>query len=134
MSKRRVALAVSVGVSALAFWVVWTGLAALFLYLMSFGDGSSGPGPEDARALGLPSVYLLLIALSCLPFMRGKLLVGIGAVAHALLAWGFWLLFHNERMTATFVALLTIPFCVIAVGWLWLCYARRAIADRTPKS
>ena len=117
---RRVALAVSVGVSSLVFCAVWTGLAALFLYAMMFGDGAGGPGPEDVKAFGLPSLYLFVIAFSCLPFVRGWLLAGVGTVAHAVLVWGFWLLFHNNRMSAMLVLTLLIPFCVIATGWLAL--------------
>ena len=131
--KRRSALAVSVGVSSLVFCVVWTGLAYLFLLAMSFGDGSASSGPEDVKAMGLPSIYLLLVAFSCLPFVRGLPLAGIGAVAHGLLAWGFWLLFHNERMSVAFVLILAIPFAVIAVGWLamWRSRNREPVASVT---
>lgn len=124
MSSRRVALAVSVGVSSLVFWIVWTGLAYLFLLALSFGDGSSSAGPEDVKAVGLPSLYLLLIAFSCLPFVRGWPLTVIGATAHGLLAWGFWLLFRNERMSALFVLILVVPFFVVAAGWLAMWRAR----------
>jgi hypothetical protein len=124
MSKRRVALAVSVGVSSLVFWVVWTGLAYLLLLSLSLGDGSSSSGPEDVKAVGLPSIYLLLIAFSSLPFVRGWMLVTIGGIAHALLVWGFWLLFHNERMSAPFVLILAVPFAVITAGWLTMWRAR----------
>ncbi len=122
--KRRVALAISVGVSSLVFCVVWTGLAYLFLLAMSFGDGAASSGPEDVKAAGFPSIYLLLIAFSCLPFVRGWLLVAVGAIAHALLAWGFWLLFHNERMSGPVILILAIPFAVIAAGWLALWRSR----------
>lgn len=122
--KREVALAISVGVGSLVFCAIWTALAYLFLMAMTFGDGVTGFGPEDVKAVSLPSIYLLLIAISCLPFVRGWPLTIFGAIAHALLAWGFWLLFHNERMSASFVLLLALPFVVIAVGWLALCRER----------
>lgn len=118
--KRCIVLSVSVGVSSVVFCVIWTALAYLFLLAMTLGDGATGFGPEDVKAAGLPSIYLLLIAFSCLPFVRGWLLTIIGAIAHALLAWGFWLLFHNERMSAMFVLILAVPFVAIAAGWLAL--------------
>ena len=132
--KRRVALAVSVGVSSLVFCVVWTGLAYLFLLALSLGDGSSSSGPEDVKAVALPSIYLLLITFSCLPFVRGWPLAVIGTIAHALLAWGFWLLFHNERMGVAFVLILAVPFTVITAGWLalWRSRGREVIASVTP--
>ena len=122
--KRRVALAVSVGVSSLVFCIVWTALAYLFLLALSLDDGASSSGPEDVKAVGLPSIYLLLVAFSCLPFVRGWPLAAVGAIAHALLVWGFWLLFHNERMSAAFVLILAVPFAVIAGGWLALLRSR----------
>lgn len=134
--KRRSAWAVSVGVSSLVFCVVWTGMAYLFLVALSFGDGAAGSGPEDVKAVGLPSIYLLLVAFSSLPFVRGWPLAAIGTVAHGLLAWGFWLLFHNERMSAAFVLTLAVPFAVIAAGWLamWRSRNREPIASVTTRN
>lgn len=130
MNKRRVALAVSVGVSSLVFCAIWTALAYLFLMAMTLGDGATGFGPEEVKAMGLPSIYLLLVAFSCLPFVRGWPLAAIGVIAHVLLVWCFWLLFHNERMSASFVLLLALPFVVIAAGWLALWRTRNRKAGK----
>ena len=133
-SNRHSALALAVGLSSVALWCVWTGLGILFLYLMMFGDGAGGPGPDDSRAVVMPSLYLLLIAVTCLPFVRGWFFAGLGAIAHVGLVWGFWLVFHSDRLSTTTAAILALPFLSILAGWtaLWCARMRTSSSKHLP--
>lgn len=130
--KGRIVLAVSMGVICIILCLIWTVLGYLFLMAMTLGDGATGFGPWDAIALGLPSIYLLLIAFSCLPLVRGWLLTVTGAIAHALLLSGFWLTFHHERIGPSASLLLGIPFVLVAAGWIALWHSKARTSSESP--
>jgi len=68
------------------------------------------------------SAYLLLVATSCLPFIRGKLLATIGLIAHSiLLAFGFFL-FTDRGFLPYLIFTLYSGF---AAGWYWLFKRKR---------
>jgi hypothetical protein len=117
-------IAVTLAASSLVIFLIWSAFATIFLYLMSFGDGSASAGPEDVRTFYLPSVYLLIVAASCLPFFRRWSLLGIGVVAHTILLLAFLRLNQHERVGGAFMLLMSIPFGLIAIGWLALCTGR----------
>jgi hypothetical protein len=109
-------------------------LSAVFCFVaLAWSTWSDGAPPKsshlDYLLACLPATYCFLIALSCLPFMRGIWLIIIGAVVYILLAvlvvvivrdllkhppedWGFAL---------TFILL---PAFLLAFGWTTLCRRR----------
>src|SRR6266498_5501331 len=117
-------IAVPLAASSLVILLIWSAFATLVLYLMSWGDGSASAGPDDVRTFYLPSVYLLIVAVSCLPFFRRWLWVAVGLIARVILLWAGLRFFQYERSGRTFVLYMTVPFGLIALGWLAMCAAR----------
>jgi len=88
-----------------------------------------GPSNLDYIEASLPSTYCFLVALSCLPFMRGKWLIFFGALIYVLLAVFIVAFFmHTAKYGAVdwFLNSLfgLLPLSLLAYGWTILCRRR----------
>jgi hypothetical protein len=107
----------------------WMGLMLLAQSLAGMGDGATEPSPAGAAFGYSGSVYLFLVFISCLPFMRGKLLLTTGIIAHLILSV-FALSLILEGGVKGVVLLL--PFAGFAAGWFSLFKSRKAKHDGKP--
>ena len=114
-------LAAWLGILSFIGMLIWTAVntAMLLLPNMMMGDGSDSGVPKSAFYRNYSgSIYLLMICLMCLPFMRGGLFITTSIVAHIIFA----IFAYNLVMSGGVVFLiLFVPFIV---GWFALCYAR----------
>ena len=114
------------GVLSIAGILVWTALITLVMVIAPMGGGPTGAKAIRHYGLGYSgSIYLLLVFLSCLPFVRGVLLVIVGIVAHLILAvFAVYLLADSGPLGLILLA----PFLAFAVGWFVL--ASRKLGNR----
>lgn len=101
---------------------LWAGFVTLLLplaQLAQLGDGSRSIVPTSAYFfLYSGSVYLLFVSLSCLPFVRGWLLIAVGIIANLTLVFFAYCLFKLGGLVG--LVLLTF-FAYPAVRWFVLC-------------
>jgi hypothetical protein len=111
---------------SIAGMLVWAALTTLMIAIAGMGGGPTGAKAVARYSFGYSgSVYLLLLSSSCLPFVRGVLLVVTGIVAHLILAaFAVYLLADSGPLGLILLA----PFFAFAVGWFVL--ARRKLCDR----
>ena len=106
-------------------WAKWNLVVSS---LSGMGDGSASIIPKSAfDFLYSGSIYLLLVSLSCLPFVRGWPLIIIGFIAHVILA--FFALFLVK--TSGIIGIIPLFFFgIIAVSWFALCKSK--LPNRKP--
>jgi hypothetical protein len=99
----------------------WLALISFAHSLSGMGDGVSGSSRNDGIFEWAGGLYLFLVFVSCLPFMRGKLLTTTGGLAHGILMV-FALAAFSEGGFNGFIIL--IPFFLFAAGWYALYKSR----------
>jgi hypothetical protein len=108
-------LPVLLGIFSLLGAVTWTAVVHFASGLSGMGDGAADIVPVgEFRKLYSGSLYLLLLSVSCLPFIRGALLAAIGAFGHLVLVFFATHLILGNGAGAI---VLLIPFAGFAAGW-----------------
>ena len=111
-------LAPILGILSLIGIVVWTALVTVAGNFSGLGDGAASGLSKSELVFGYSgSVYLLLVFLSCFPFMRGKFLVTTGIFAHLIFGVFAFSLIAKGGFGA---AAILIPFMGFAAGWFAL--------------
>ena len=119
-----ITLSIFLGVSCLFATILWIVISWLYLGLMSWGDGAQGAGPDQMRVYLSCAIYLLILAISCLPLFRRWVFVTIGVIAHGILVWRILVLSRMESATWVVIISIVLPCVFLASVWCLLCWAR----------
>lgn len=99
---------------------IWFGFIHFAMALGSQGDGSASIEPRLYYTFGYAgSLYLGLVFVTCLPFIRGLAFIVLGVVSYiVLLFFAVYLIRQRGGI------LLLIPFLGVGVGWVKLFKAK----------
>lgn len=110
-----------VGVISLLTFMIWVGYCTLGIIInsISIGDGASRGGPTlESGLLWFPSLYLLIVLSSALPFVRRWSLVFAAMLGHVLLVPSLLLVAHSHGLEPVIIRSALATFTVVDLFWL----------------